>query len=51
MEDNLVEGLVEDHQEVAHEGTGVADAGEDPLSSRARVRLNLQPIFRKLGRF
>ena len=32
MEDNLEGGLVEDHQEVAHEATEVVDAAEDPLS-------------------
>ena len=40
MEDNLEGALVED-QEVAHEGTEVADVEEGPLSS-ACVRLNLQ---------
>lgn len=44
MEDNLGGALVED-QEVAHEGTEVADVEEGPLSS-ACVRLNLKPIFR-----
>ena len=48
MEDNLVEGLVEDHQEVAHEATGVADAGEAPLSSTCvsavKFTTNLQKV-------
>ena len=48
MEDNLVEGLVEDHQEVAHEATGVADAGEAPLSSMCasavKFTTNLQKV-------
>ena len=48
MEDNLVEDLVED-QGVAHEGTGVADAGEDPLSSTCasaavKFTTNLQKV-------
>ena len=47
MEDNLVEGLVED-QEVAHEGTGVDDVGEDPLSSTCagavKFTTNLQKV-------
>ena len=29
----LVGDLVEDHQDVAHEATGVVDVGEEPLSS------------------
>lgn len=46
MEDNLEGALVED-QEVAHEGTEVADVEEGPLSS-ACVRLNLQTNLQRV---
>lgn len=48
MEDLLAGDLVEDHQEVAHEATGVADVGEVPLSntclSAVKFATNLQRV-------
>ena len=48
MEDLLEGDLEEDHQEVAHEATGVADAGEGPLSSTylnaVKFTTNLQRV-------
>lgn len=48
MEDLLVGDLVEGHQEVAHEATGVADVEEVPLSSTClsavKFATNLQRV-------
>lgn len=48
MEDNLAGDLVEDHQEVAHEATGVADAGEAHLSSTCACAVTFTTNLRRV---